>query len=433
MQIANYQIELPISLDYSYQLLYRGFDETNQSYYINIFPKSELDLTMYESISKKIQYFHYIKQAIEDDNNLFIFYSNSNTWIKMPSIITNHQFNTYLKQLYDLYSLDVLGVYDFNPDFLYINQNNVYIIDYGLRYTLHQIKYQQLYNNNYQQNQLMKTWMFGSLLYSLTTGTKDPSLLIKLNQQQINYYIEYNCRQNNISEDNINFIKILLQVDYDIRPAFDQLANLPKLKNKQFIKMHTQTSFNNNNQRTIIKLDNLNDQISKSTTKQTKSQFVLSRHHTQVKLGLKSNFINSSQKQNKNSNLNSYQYASQLIKSKVSLKHGQIIKNVSTTKSLYNQSQFQNQTNLKEQSNQTTRINQKNLSINIDIIKPNRTTSVNTKSLDQQPTAQTNQLPIKSKQENKFDFKQKPKKNQINSFEQDFFLRDEEERSDISF
>ncbi|CAK84727.1 unnamed protein product (macronuclear) [Paramecium tetraurelia] len=433
MQIANYQIELPISLDYSYQQLYRGFDQSKQSHYINIFPKSELDSKMYESISKKIQCYPYIKDAFEDDNNLIISYSNSNAWIKMPSKITNDQFNAYLKQLYDLYSLDILGFYDFNPDYLYINQNTVFITDYGLKYYLHQIKYQQLYNNNYQQNQLIKTWMFGSLLYCMTTGTKDPSFLIKSNQQQINFHIEYNCRQNNISEDNINFIKILLRPDHDIRPAFDQLANLPKLQDRQFVKLHSQPSSNHDKHRVIKKINQHDDQIPKSPNKQTQQQFVFSRHHSKVKLALKSNLIYASQKQIKNSKLNQYQLASQLIKSKVTHKHGQVIKNISTTKSFYTQNNVQNQTALNEQSRQNPRINQKNLSINIDVVKPSRTTSVNTKSLDQQSVAETNPLPIKSIQENKFEFKQKPRKNQINSFEQNFYFREEDDKSDISF
>ncbi|CAD8179004.1 unnamed protein product [Paramecium octaurelia] len=433
MQIANYKIELPISLDQSYQQLYRGFDDSKQSHYINIFPKSELDSLMYESISKKIQCYHYIKDAFEDDKNLIISYSNSNAWIKMPSKITNDQLNTYLKQLYDLYSLDILGFYDFNPDFLYIHQNTVYITDYGLRYYLHQIKYQQLYNNNYHQNQLIKTWMFGSLLYCVTTGTKDPSFLIKSNQKQINFHIEYNCRQNNISEDNINFIKILLRADHDIRPAFDQLANLPKLQNRQFVKLYSQPSSNHNKQRIIKKLNNNDQQIPKSPNTHTQSQFAFSRHHSKVKLALKSNLFYSSQKQIKNSKLNQYQLASQLIKSKVTQKHGQVIKNISTTKSFYTQNQVQNQTALNEQSRQNPRINQKKLSINIDVVKPSRTTSVNTKSLDQHSVAETNPLPIKSIQENKFEFRQKPRKNQINSFEQNFYFKEEDDKSDFSF
>ncbi|CAD8103943.1 unnamed protein product [Paramecium primaurelia] len=440
MQIANYQIELPISLDFSYQLLYRGFDETKQSYYINIFPKSELDSIMYENISKKIKSYYYIKDAIEDDNNLLISYQNSNTWIKMPIKITNDQFNEYLKQLYDLYSLDILGFYDFNPDFLYINQKIIYTIDYGLRYSLFQIKYQQRYNNNnYKQDQLMKTWMFGSLLYCLTTGTQDPSYLIKLNQQQINYHIEYNCRQNNISEDNIHFLKILLQTDYDYRPAFDQLANLFKLQNSQIIKIQSQKSFNQ--QKTIKKIDNLNDntncQISKSTFTQSHSKFVPNLHHNKVKLAFKQQNCYTSQKDLKQSKINQYQYASQLIKSNISNKHDQIIKNLSTTKSFYPQNQKQNIITLNEQYYDNSKINsnqnivQNNQSINIDPINLSRSMSLNVKSQEQQQSIiQTNQMFIKAKQQNDFQSKKKPQKNQINSFEQDFFYKEEDDEEE---
>ncbi|CAK91724.1 unnamed protein product (macronuclear) [Paramecium tetraurelia] len=436
MQIANYQIELPISLDFSYQLLYRGFDETKQSYYITIFPKSELDSHMYENLIKKIQLYPYIKDAIEDDNNLLISYSNSNNWIKMPPKITNDQFNAYLKQLYTLYSLDTLGIYDFNPDFLYIDQKTVYTIDFGLRYSLYQIKYQQRYNNNYKQDQYMKTWMFGSLLYCLTTGTQDPSYLIKQNQQQINYHIEYNCRQNNLSEENIHFLKILLQVDYDKRPAFDQLSNLFQLQQTQVNKMQSQTSFHSNQQRSIKKIDNLNEnayrQISKSTFTQSCSKFVPTLHHNKIKMALKQNFYSTPQKDLKQSKINQYQYASQLIKSNLSLKHGQIIKNLSTTKSFYNSNQTSNnKTNLNEQYQDNTRSNQQNLSLNIDAINQSRSTSFNIKSIEQQSNAQTNQMVIKQKQQNNLESNKKPKMNQLNSFEQDLFYKEEDDEDDF--
>ncbi|CAD8125652.1 unnamed protein product [Paramecium sonneborni] len=435
MKIANYQIELPISSEYSYQLIYRGIDQNKQSYYINIFPKSELDSIMYQNIQSKLQFYNYIKDAYEDDENVLISYSNSDSWIKMPSKITNDQFNTYLKQLYDLYSLDSLGFYDFNPDFLYINQKTIYIIDYGLRYSQFQIKYQQKHNSNYQQSQFMKTWMFGSMLYCLTTGTKDPSFLIKLNQQQINYHIEYNCRQNNISEDNINFLKLLLQVDFNLRPAFDYLTNLPLLQSTKINKI--QSPQHNNQQRTIQKLDKLNQgsipQFSKYKFNHSQSTFIPTMHHSKVQIALKKNFSSFSQKQLKQSKINQYQYANQLIKSNLTNKH-QILKNISTTKSFFTPNQMQNNSSVvNEQTRQNNRFNQKNLTINMDTIKPSRSTSVNTKSQEHQSNAQTNQMVIQPKQENNFEFKQKPKKNQINSFEQDFFFKEEDDEEDLDY
>ncbi|CAD8059839.1 unnamed protein product [Paramecium sonneborni] len=230
MKISSYEIELPINKLSPYQQLYRGRHKNGQVYLLHIFPKQYLTKEMVDQIYFREKQFDFVSENIESKEFILISYQESAFWINLEQQIKIDQLKFYYLQLYQQYSI-LEGNIDFDPDYIFLYEGQIYILDYGIREFVIKKHRDIAYTTK------TKTYLFGLLLLNLNCK-KNVSEKIQSckDQYQIEYIIKQEAETNSINYDILECILKMVILDTTKRPTFQEVGQWQMFFSKKQVK-----------------------------------------------------------------------------------------------------------------------------------------------------------------------------------------------------
>ncbi|KAM3141085.1 hypothetical protein pb186bvf_006886 [Paramecium bursaria] len=240
--------------------MYRGFNsEKQKTQMINIFHRQFLTEEMNSQILLRAKNYKHISKIENHENMLMIAYDDSQYWQSLDGKIAEKTLKTILPNIYHSYKLLQNGFSDFDRDFIYIHEQEVYLVDYGLN-TLVNIQLEQQIYHDEIYNSHTKTWLFGLLIIDLLFGKQ-----VKFNIQQqvqqsgIDQIIYAQSINNRISNEFRDQLLKIMKIDNEERMRFEELQQLQYLQLKKDLKSLT----SRNNAFPQIEIDQLISQATK--------------------------------------------------------------------------------------------------------------------------------------------------------------------------
>ncbi|CAD8137647.1 unnamed protein product [Paramecium octaurelia] len=248
MNISSYEIELPINKLSPYQQLYRGRHKNGQVYLLHIFPRQYLTQEMIDQISFREKQFDFVFEKIESKEAILISYLDSAFWINLEQQIKIEQLKSLYQQLYQKYSI-LDGNLDFNPDFIFTYEGQIFVLDYGIDDFVTK-KYR-----DFEYTTKTKTYLFGLLLLNLNCPKSMTDKIYQCKDQyQIDYYIKQEAENNHLNYDILESILKMVKLDPTQRPTFQELGQWRLFYQKQQVKKHSSSVIDFTN--TIIPSNN---------------------------------------------------------------------------------------------------------------------------------------------------------------------------------
>ncbi|CAD8048392.1 unnamed protein product [Paramecium primaurelia] len=270
MNISSYEIELPINKLSPYQQLYRGRHKNGQVYLLHIFPRQYLTQEMIDQINFREKQFDYIFEIIESQEAILISYQDSAFWINVEQQIKIEQLKSLYQQLYQKYSI-LEGKLDFDPDFIFTCDGQLYILDYGISdFVIKKHK-------DFEYTTKTKTYLFGLLLLNLNCQKNMSDKIYQCKDQYlIDYYIKQEAENNRLNYDILESILKMVKLDPTQRPTFQEVGQWRQFYSKKQIKKHSSSVIDFTN--TII--PSQNNTIINSSQRTIKQQNYQSQYET---------------------------------------------------------------------------------------------------------------------------------------------------------
>ncbi|CAK87988.1 unnamed protein product (macronuclear) [Paramecium tetraurelia] len=248
MNISSYEIELPINKLSPYQQLYRGRHQNGQVYLLHIFPRQYLTQEMIDQISFRQKQLDFVFEKIESKEAILISYLDSAFWINLEQQIKIESLKSLYQQLYQKYSI-LDGNLDFDPDFIFTYDGQIFVLDYGISDFVNK-KYR-----DFEFTTKTKTYLFGLLLLNLNCPKYMTDKIYQCKDQyQIDYYIKQEAENNHLSYDILESILKMVKLDPSQRPTFQEVGQWRQFYSKKQVKKHSSSVIDFTN--TIIPSNN---------------------------------------------------------------------------------------------------------------------------------------------------------------------------------
>ncbi|CAD8053676.1 unnamed protein product [Paramecium sonneborni] len=343
MSLSSYEIDLPVNKESPYQQLYRGRHDNNQIYMLHIFPKQTLNNQIQDQILQRAEELRFIFEKMDFEDFILISYQDSTLWINLEQKIKTETLKSFYVKLYQQYS-KLKGIIDFDQDYVFVNEDEVFIIDYGINQHITKK------HKDYEYTTKTKTYLFGQLIFNLLCNRDISEKLLQCSEQyQIDVIIHQAAENYKINIEILECLFKMLKLDPNQRPTFEEVGQWKLFYSKKDISKVTTSILDFSNKKIGTQTSRQN-QTQRSARPQSYDQKVLNTAHNQsVKAAI--------QKQRRqvpstNKVCSSYVFASQIISNNI--KNKKLSSNftnlISTQQSYFQQTGFPQQVSEMNQS-----------------------------------------------------------------------------------